>query len=101
MDRDLEREAWDKARLSLSLSLSLLLDGILKRGAGCRIDHTFAKIEIKRPPLFRSRILVANSSSVHNRKLLEGTIRETLSREWIRFESRRSNQLIPPNKSRS
>lgn len=51
MDRDLEREAWDKARLSFSFSLSLLLDGILKRGAGCRVDHTFAKIEIKRPPL--------------------------------------------------
>lgn len=29
MDRDLEGEAWDKAGLSLSLSLSLLVDGIL------------------------------------------------------------------------
>lgn len=55
MDRDLEREAWDKARLSLSLYLpasfffSLLLDGILKHDAGSIIR--FAKIEIKRPPL--------------------------------------------------
>lgn len=78
MDRDLEREAWDKARLSLSLYLpasfffSLLLDGILKRGARCRIDHTICKNRDKTSSSFDLGILVANSSSVNNRKLSKG-----------------------------
>lgn len=76
MDRDLEREAWDKARLSLSLYLpasfffSLLLDGILKRGARCRIDHTICKNRDKTSSSFDLGIV--NSSSVNNRKLSKG-----------------------------
>lgn len=56
MDRDLEREAWDKARLSLSLYLplsfsrySLMEFSNAVHDAGSIIR--FAKIEIKRPPL--------------------------------------------------
>lgn len=109
MDRDLEREAWDKARLSLSLSpslfFSLLLDGILKRGARCRIDHTICKNRDKTSSSFDLGILVANSSSVNNRKLSKGTIlRETLNGERSGDTALRSDQLIPPlkrNKSRS
>lgn len=104
MDRDLEREAWDKARLSLSLYLSPCLFLFLvtpwwNSQTRCRIDHTICKNRDKTSSSFDLGILVANSSSVNNRKLSKGnnTKRNFERREeWgYGFEVGRINWFLP------